>query len=81
MGLDLEGKKIKKGLIDIKKRQRWLLHYLRAHGFSTLSEARLSCILTGDYIGGCAPAVKEASIKAIEDYKAGRIKEGVDFHA
>lgn len=71
--MDLEGKKIKKGLIDIKKRQRWLLHYLRAHGFSTLSESRLSCILTGDYIGGCAPAVKEASLKAIEDYKAGRI--------
>jgi hypothetical protein len=72
--MGLEGAEIQKELIDIKKRQRWLLHYLRGHGFSTLSESRLSSILTDDYIGGCAPAVKEASAKAIKDYKAGRIK-------
>lgn len=70
----MEGTEIQKGLLDIQKRQRWLLHYLRTHGFASLSESRLSSILTGDYIGGCAPAVKAASAKAIEDYKAGRIE-------
>ncbi len=63
----MQGQKIKIRLLQLRKKQRWLLNQLRQRGFGKLSEPHLSDILNGIYVSGNAAEILEAAEQILSE--------------